>query len=46
MLEQTDAITNEVIKPIAFVLANPTVVGTKRSDWLESFTTKRCSLLS
>ena len=30
MLEQTDAITNEVLQPITFVLAYPTVF---KLDW-------------
>jgi hypothetical protein len=30
MLERTDAITNEVLEPITFVLAYPTVFGRDR----------------
>jgi len=36
MLERTDAITNEVLQPITFVLAYPTVYGLYRR-----FTTAR-----
>jgi hypothetical protein len=46
MLERTVAISKEVLEQITFVLAYPTVVGIKRSGWLESFKIKRCSLLS
>jgi hypothetical protein len=35
MLERTDAITNEVLEPITFVLAYPTVFAVRRSWHIE-----------
>jgi len=43
MLERTDAITNEVIEPITFVVAYPTVFSLKilsvecSTDWYKAF---------
>jgi len=47
MLKRTDVITNEVPEPITFVLAYPTVKGTKNFkfwyDRLNKFKTKESS---
>ena len=44
MLERTDAITKEVLEPITFVLAQPTVIGTnfcfRRKKLGKSFTVR------